>query len=282
MKDWLNVLPDRVRLIPWHFTPGRAGRKIRHVTVHHMAMVGGIDNCYNVWLSREASGHYSVDPKGEVGQLVWDRDTAWGNANLVSNQETIVVEHSNEAGQAADWPIGKTTLDTGAHLVAALCRFYGLGRPVSGANVRFHNIESGGLTSCPYHLRPGHKYHDHYIARAQYWYDEMTKPARQAPKKEEDFLMALTAEEQKELLAKTRAIHNALFAPEPSRVEGSKFKAPLTEFIMQTDRKVEELHVEYRGKASQAQKSLDQLADAVEAHDETEEVCKEPEEEHAQ
>ena len=33
MKDWLNVLPDRVRLIPWHFTPGRAGRKIRHVTV---------------------------------------------------------------------------------------------------------------------------------------------------------------------------------------------------------------------------------------------------------
>ena len=51
---------------------------------------------------------------------------------------------------------------------------------------------------------------------------------------------------------------------------------------MQTDRKVEELHVEYRGKASQAQESLDQLADAVEAHDEKQEVCKVPEEEHAE
>lgn len=276
MKDWLNVLPDRVRLIPRHFTPGRAGRKIRHVTIHHMAMVGGTDECYTVWLSRPASGHYAIDPSGEVGQLVWDRDTAWGNANLVSNQESLIIEHSNEAGAAADWPIGKTTLETGACLVAALCRFYGLGRPVSGVNVRFHSIESGGRTACPYHLRPGHKYHDHYIARAQYWYDEMTKPAVQAPKKEEDFLMALSAEEQKELLVKTRAIHNALFAPEPSRVTGSKFKAPLTEYIMQTDRKVEELHVEYRGKASQTQEALDELADAVESHDEKHEICKMP------
>ena len=270
MKDWANVLPDSVRLLTKHFTPGRAGRRIRHVTVHHMAMVGGVNECWRVWQEREASGHYAIGPDGHVGQLVWDRDTAWGNANLVSNQETIIIEHSNEAGAAADWPIGATTLETGARLVAALCRFYGLGRPVSGVNVRFHNIESGGLTSCPYHLRPGHKYHDHYIARAQYWYDEMTKPPKpaiQPPAPQEDFLMALSHDEQKELLAKTRQIHNALFAPEPSRVEGSTYKAPLTEYLMQMDRKIEDLHVSYGGENSPAQKALDKLAAEIDAHE---------------
>ncbi|MDT9411299.1 peptidoglycan recognition protein family protein [Corynebacterium rouxii] len=271
MKDWAQVLPDNVRLLAKHYTPGRSGRNIKHVTIHHMAMIGGINECWNVWQSRPASGHYAVGPDGSVGQLVWDRDTAWGNANLISNQETIIIEHSNSGGPSQDWPIGEQTLEAGAHLVAALCRFYNLGRPVSGRNVRFHHIESGGLTSCPYHLRPGHRYHDHYIARAQFWYDHMTKPASPSHI-EENIFMALSSDEQRELLAKTRDIWNALRAPEPSRVEGSIYEAPLTEYIMQTDRKVEELHVAYAGQASAVQKALDALAEESAKHDPAEEV----------
>lgn len=178
MKNWDTLQPDRVRLLTRHFTPGRGGRKIRHVTIHHMAMIGGLDECWNVWQSREASAHYTVSPSGEIGQAVWDRDTAWCNANLVSNQETIGIEHSNSAGAAQDWPIGEKTLEEGAHLTAAICKYYKLGRPVAGKNVRFHNVESGGATACPYHLRPGHKYHDKYMRRAQYWYDQMTNPKK--------------------------------------------------------------------------------------------------------
>lgn len=192
MKSWENVQPDRVKLLSRHFSPGRGGRKIRHVTIHHMAMVGGLDECWNVWQQREASAHYTVSPSGEIGQAVWDRDTAWANANLVSNQETIAIEHSNSAGPDQDWPINEKTLEEGAHLVAALCRYYKLGRPEPGKNVRFHNIESGGITSCPYHLRPGQKYHDSYIRRAQWWYDHpqgeknSNSAARPAVKKEND------------------------------------------------------------------------------------------------
>ncbi|EGT5592372.1 N-acetylmuramoyl-L-alanine amidase [Corynebacterium striatum] len=183
MKDWKTLEPDRVRLLSRHFTPGRGGQKIKHVTIHHMAMIGGLDECWNVWQQREASAHYTVSPTGEIGQAVWDRDTPWANANLLSNQQTIAIEHSNSGGAAQDWPIGEKTLEEGAHLVAAICVYYKLGRPVSGGNVRFHSIESGGSTGCPYHLRPGGKYHDSYIRRAQYWYDHMTGAAP-APKKE--------------------------------------------------------------------------------------------------
>lgn len=191
MKDWKTLEPDRVRLLTRHFTPGRGGQKIKHVTIHHMGGVGGLDFCWDIWQTREASAHYTVSPTGEIGQAVWDRDTAWANRNLDSNQKTIAIEHSNSAGPEQDWPIGEKTLEEGAHLVAAICVYYKLGRPVSGGNVRFHSIESGGFTECPYHLRPGHKYHDGYIRRAQEWYDQMTS-GKPAPPKKENTPVALT------------------------------------------------------------------------------------------
>lgn len=221
MKNWATLEADRVRLMGKHYTTGRGGQKIQHVTIHHMAMVGGIDECVRVWEDRPASAHYCIGPDGEIGQAVWDRDTAWSNANQLSNQRSITIEHSNSAGAAQDWPISEATLEEGAHLVAAICVYYRLGRPVSGKNVRFHNVESGGITSCPYHLRPGGKYHDRYMCRAQHWYDEMTKP-KVAPKAKakaeikattattkknnKGALMALTDKEQKELLALARDI----------------------------------------------------------------------------
>lgn len=173
MKNWEKLEPDKYNLVTTHFTPGRGGHKIRHITLHHMAMIGNVDDCVRVWRDRPASAHYCIDRFGNIGQAVNDWDTAWSNANLLSNQESITIEHSNCGGPGDDWPISAETREAGAHLVAALCHAYGLGRPVSGKNVRFHSVESGGITSCPYHLRPGHKYHDAYFARAQWWFDKM-------------------------------------------------------------------------------------------------------------
>lgn len=199
--DWLNIEPDKYNLLDRHYTPGRGGAQIEFITLHHMAMIGDVDDCVRVWQQREASAHYAISPTGMIGQAVNDVDTAWSNANLWSNQRSISIEHSNSAGPDQDWPISEATREAGAHLVAALCRYYKLGRPESGKNVRFHSIESGGSTACPYHLRPGHKYHDQYIRRAQYWYDQMTtgktstaKPVKKAstpvltPKYFTDFL----------------------------------------------------------------------------------------------
>ena len=40
MKDWKTLQPDQIRLINKHFTPGRGGQKIQHVTIHHMGGIG--------------------------------------------------------------------------------------------------------------------------------------------------------------------------------------------------------------------------------------------------
>lgn len=175
MKNWYTLEPDRYNLINTHYTPGRDGHRIRHVTLHHMGGIMNVDGCVETWRQRPASAHYCIDPYGEIGQAVNDWDTAWANRNLVSNLETIAIEHSDCGGPEQDWPISAATLEAGAHLVAAICLAYDLGRPEAGKNIKYHSVESAGYTDCPWHLRPGHKYHDGYVRRAQWWYDEMLK-----------------------------------------------------------------------------------------------------------
>lgn len=178
MKDYLNVIPDKTKIMGRHFTPGRGGRKIRHITRHHTAGVLTTEQVWDVWQTRQASAHYIVETDGTVGQLVWDRDTAWANANLQANQESLTIEHSNSAGAGADWPISDATIIGGARLAAALCRFYQLGRPEFGKNIRDH--KEWGQTSCPYHLANGGKYHQMWMGEAQRFYDEMGNPSSTA------------------------------------------------------------------------------------------------------
>lgn len=167
MKDYYQVLPDKIRLLHKHFTPGRAGHRIKYITRHHLAMVGDTDAAWRVWQTRAASASYVVSPVGEVGQVVYDRDTPWSNANATSNRETITIEHSNSAING--YPISDTTILVGARLAAALCLFYKLGRPLYGVNIRDHREFTS--TSCPHHLALGGKYHDRWMSEAQRFYD---------------------------------------------------------------------------------------------------------------
>lgn len=174
MKDWKALEPDVVKLMNRHYTPGRGGKKISCVVVHHNAGVLSIDQIWQVWQTRPASAHYQVESGGRIGQLVWDRDTAWHAANSHINQTSIGIEVSNSAGAAQDWPITEKAVEEAAHLTAAVCAFYKLGPPQAGRTVRWHKEFTG--TSCPYHLAPGGKYHNRFMDRARYWYDRMTSP----------------------------------------------------------------------------------------------------------
>jgi hypothetical protein len=119
-----------------------------------------------------------VQSDGKIGQLVWDRDTAWHAGNWNANTTSIGIEHADVS--SSPWKVSEACLDNGAHLVAAICRYYKLGRPAWGKNVFGHKNFSA--TECPASLAESQ--HKAYMARAQYWYDHMTgsKPAPAKPK----------------------------------------------------------------------------------------------------
>lgn len=173
MKDWKTLEPDKYALVGGHrFTKGRA-RKVDRLVIHHNAGVRmTTEDCKRLWdTEREASAHYQVEEDGTIGQLVNDWDTAWHAANADINARSIGIEHANIGGSPR-WQISDATIENGAHLVAALCHAYGLGRPQWGKNVFGHRDFAS--TSCPHQLAPGGEDHDTYMRRAQYWYDQMT------------------------------------------------------------------------------------------------------------
>lgn len=170
--DYKNLKADVELYIPKHYTPGRNGRRIEFVGIHHTAAVGlTVRGCYNVWQTRPASAHYLVQRDGVIGQLVHDRDTAWALGDFDANCRSVNIEHANNGSDP--WTVSEACLDSGAHLVAALCIAYGLGRPTWGGNVRPHSMYMA--TACPGELARSQR--DAYIARAQRYYDMMAAGA---------------------------------------------------------------------------------------------------------
>ena len=145
MKNWDALEADENLILTKHYSGGRMGRRINKVILHHNGGNLSIRGCYDVWQTREASAHYQVDAQGRIGQLVWDSDTAWHAGNLEANLTSIGIEHADISN--SPWRIGDLTLDNGAHLTAAVCKHYGLGRPQYGRNVFFHKDFS--TTECP-------------------------------------------------------------------------------------------------------------------------------------
>lgn len=173
MRNWDTLDADVNLILDKHYTPGRDGARINKIILHHNAGNLTAEQIYGVWQNRQASAHYQVDRNGTISQHVWDSDTAWHAGSWGANTSSIGIEHANSIG--ADGPISAKTLEEGAHLVAALCKYYGLGRPTWGVNVFGHRQFSP--TACPGHIMGDQN--SAYMARAQAWYDTMTenKPA---------------------------------------------------------------------------------------------------------
>lgn len=172
--DWTGLNADVERILDKHYTPGRDG-SIQAVTIHHMGGNLSIDGCWSTWQNREASAHYAVQSDGKIGQLVNDWDTAWACGNWWANSNTISIEHANNCN--GPWTVNDTVLDQGAHLTAAICKKYGLGRPTWMVNVFPHSHWSA--TDCPGELQRSQN--AAYMERAQAWYDEMGGGAGPTP-----------------------------------------------------------------------------------------------------
>lgn len=168
MKNWETLEADEELILTKHFTPGRAG-KIDKVVLHHNAGNLTIHGCYNVWQDREASAHYQVQSDGRIGQLVYDSNTAWHAGNFDANATSIGIEHADY--QSNPWLISDACLENGAHLVAAICKYFKLGRPQWMKNVFPHSHFSA--TECPASIAGSQN--AKYMKRAQEWYDAMMK-----------------------------------------------------------------------------------------------------------
>ena len=151
------------------YSKGRDGHSVRYIVIHHEAAVG-LDGAAitAMWDRMQAqSAHYSIDSAGTVTQHVLEADTAWACGRWVANCESISIEHANNS--TSPWTVAEATLESGAHLTAALLIKYGLGYPEWGGNVRPHRQIVA--TACPGELAESQN--AHFMERVCYWYEVM-------------------------------------------------------------------------------------------------------------
>lgn len=175
MKNWANLVPDK-EVLTKNFTPGRGGKKVQFIVLHHNAGRLTTEQCFQVWQNRQASAHYQVEADGTVGRLVADINTAWHCGNFEANQKSIGIEHANTAN-GAPWTLPNATVDAGARLVAHLCHKYGLGTPTWGVNVFPHKHFMA--TACPGELDGRQR--KTYMTKAVEYYQSMSQGAANVP-----------------------------------------------------------------------------------------------------
>lgn len=105
---------------------GRGGKKIDKIFVHHMAGILTVEQCGNVFKTREASAHYGIDGKGRVGQYVLEENAAWHCANKEYNQRSIGIELANDGGAKTNWHVSDKAIAKCIDLIVDICKRNGI------------------------------------------------------------------------------------------------------------------------------------------------------------
>lgn len=131
-----------------NYTVGRAGNKIKKVTIHHMAGVLTANQCGKIFqdANRKASSNYGIGKNGEIGLYVDEENTSYADANLESNRISVTIECSNsETG--GDWPVSDKVLNKLIELIVDIFKRNGITKAIKGETITWHSMYSA--TTCP-------------------------------------------------------------------------------------------------------------------------------------
>lgn len=107
---------------PNHYS-GRNGYPVTHITLHIMVgYLGGTDSTFQN-ADTQASAHYGIGADGAIHQYVSESDGSYSDANYMSNNSTISIEH--EGGMTSGAVCTQACMDASARLCADIARRYG-------------------------------------------------------------------------------------------------------------------------------------------------------------
>ncbi|RFE01063.1 peptidoglycan recognition protein family protein [Streptococcus parauberis] len=150
---------------------------VKYIVIHG-TLGQSVQNAVDTWTvgGRDASANYIVHEKEIVG-CVGENYTAWhcGGQDAITNQNSIGVEHVNNKIDGANSTFSAQTIDSGAKLVAEICKRLGI--VPSRKTIVGHKEVSA--TACPQSLNL-----DVYVEKVKQYYSGKAVVAKdkQAPK----------------------------------------------------------------------------------------------------
>ncbi len=108
-------------------------KPIKYIVLHSSASTKqGLINTF-AGGSRMVSAHYGIDLEGNIMAFLEEYNTSFANGNYTANQESITIEHVDNAKPTRS----DAQYETSARLVADICKFYGW--DINTSTVKIHS-----------------------------------------------------------------------------------------------------------------------------------------------
>lgn len=146
-----SKLVNYTRISPHSSDP--RNEPITKITIHHMAGNLTVEQCGEVFQTREASANYGVGTDGRVGLYVDEKNRAWTSDSRVNDNMAVTIEVANDGG-APDWHVSDKALARTVDLVTDICQRNGIKQLVytgtPEGNLTRHNMFAATLCPGPY------------------------------------------------------------------------------------------------------------------------------------
>ena len=132
-----SKLTTYVKFSPMCTKPRR--HKIDTITIHHMAGILTVEQCGEVFQTRQASTHYGIDRFGHVGLYVDEVNRAWSTSNPENDHRAINIELANST-LAPEWKVSDAAIEKCIELCVDICQRNDIKR------INFTGDKTGNLT----------------------------------------------------------------------------------------------------------------------------------------
>lgn len=134
-----SKLVNYTKISPHRNSP--RNHKIDTITIHHMAGNLTVEQCGNVFQTREASSNYGIDSNGRVGMYVEEKDRSWCSSSPSNDNRAITIEVANDIpSDAGRWHVSDVALAKLIDLCVDICKRNGIKK------LNFTGDTSGNLT----------------------------------------------------------------------------------------------------------------------------------------
>lgn len=134
-----SKLVNYTKISPHRNSP--RNHKIDKITIHHMAGNLTVEQCGQVFQTREASSNYGIDSNGRVGMYVEEKDRSWCSFSPENDNRAITIEVANDQpSDAGNWHVSDTALNKLIELCVDICQRNGIEK------LNYTGNTSGNLT----------------------------------------------------------------------------------------------------------------------------------------
>lgn len=134
-----SKLVNYTKISPHRNSP--RNHKIDTITIHHMAGNLTVEQCGNVFQTREASSNYGIDTNGRVGMYVEEKDRSWCSSSPSNDNRAITIEVANDIpSDAGKWHVSDKALAKLIDLCVDICQRNGIKK------LNYTGDTSGNLT----------------------------------------------------------------------------------------------------------------------------------------